>query len=86
MYINSTSIPTNHHWRLQLITKHGIKIKTITVKRHTILGLKCLVWVAKLNRPRPKTYNKLGKNIITQSGYHCLYFIIKVQFCTYTCI
>lgn len=28
----------------------------------------------------------LGKNIITQSGYHCLYFIIKVQFCTSTCI
>lgn len=45
---------------MQLLTKNGIKIETVTVTDHTISGLNYSVLMGEVNRHRPKTFSKLN--------------------------
>lgn len=54
---------------MQLLTKNGIKIETVTVTDHTISELNYSVLMGEVNRHRPKTFSKLNHlNVKRNSG------------------
>lgn len=65
---------------MQLLTKNGIKIETVTATDHTISGLNYSVLMGEVNRHRQKTFSKLNHlNVKRNSGFICMISVFKKE-------